>query len=82
MLPTDWFLANEKRIIRWIRLIVDEAYDSMDTEEGDVPGRKPSELAAAVLGIWSRFFKQNSQWKFINILGESLSRYAKLQNFG
>ncbi|KAI9041410.1 uncharacterized protein KD926_006806 [Aspergillus affinis] len=74
--------TNEKRIIRWARLVVEEAYDSMDTAEGEVPGREPAELAAAVLGIWSRFFKQNSQWKFINILGESLERYAQLQMSG
>ncbi|KAK1145068.1 hypothetical protein N8T08_004497 [Aspergillus melleus] len=74
--------TNEKRIIRWARLVVEEAHDSMDTAEGEVPGREPAELAAAVLSIWSRFFKQNSQWKFINILGESLARYAQLQMSG
>ncbi|KAL3443403.1 hypothetical protein BJX65DRAFT_320626 [Aspergillus insuetus] len=73
--------ANERRILRWVTLVVDEAYDSMDVaaENRDrVAGHTPGKLALDVLEIWARFFQLNSQWQFINKLGESLARYRAL----
>jgi hypothetical protein len=32
-------------------------------------------LALAVLKIWAHFFKSNSQWPFINIIGQGLALY-------
>ncbi|KAL4945689.1 hypothetical protein BDV06DRAFT_219082 [Aspergillus oleicola] len=79
--------ANEKRILRWASLIVEEAYDSMDAYVDIDSGQErrsdknicsPSDLALGVLGIWARFFQFNSQWRFINILGEGLARYKEI----
>ncbi|KAL2837696.1 hypothetical protein BJY01DRAFT_251321 [Aspergillus pseudoustus] len=69
--------ANERRILRWTTLIVEEAFDSMDVDENSsIPSSTPGDLALGVLEIWSRFFQHNSQWQFINILGESLAKYG------
>ncbi|KAL4797727.1 hypothetical protein BDV19DRAFT_387155 [Aspergillus venezuelensis] len=79
---------NEKRILRWASLVVDEAYDSMDfysDMDMDIQqnrlgktNRSPGDLALGVLGIWARFFQFNSQWRFINILGEGLAKYKEI----
>ncbi|KAL4877945.1 fungal-specific transcription factor domain-containing protein [Aspergillus karnatakaensis] len=69
--------ANEKRVLRWATQVVEEAYDSMDLyEDTRVPRRTPGDLGLGVLEIWSRFFQHNSQWRFINTLGEALAKYG------
>ncbi|CAI7657379.1 unnamed protein product [Penicillium pancosmium] len=70
--------ANERRVLRWTSLVVEEAYDSIDFEDESPITRHsgPGELGLGVLAIWSRFFQNNTQWHFINILGQSLSLYA------
>ncbi|KAK8081488.1 hypothetical protein PG996_000269 [Apiospora saccharicola] len=40
----------------------------------DVP-TEPGSLSLAVLKIWAHFFKSNTQWPFINIIGKSLEKY-------
>jgi len=84
MLQTD----GEDRILHWVRYIVDEACAVVDFDEdvGDHtflasanPHRAgPSHLALSVLRIWSHFFKGNTQWPFINMIGESLQLYREL----
>ncbi|KAF7587986.1 hypothetical protein BBP40_006463 [Aspergillus hancockii] len=70
---------NESRILNWTRAIVEEAYSSMDLEEGElVPSLDPGGLGVAVIKLWSRLFRKNTQWPFINILGESLEQYLAL----
>lgn len=76
-------LDNEARILHWTRCIVQEAYDSMDLEEDDViPRPEPASLGFAVIKLWSRLFRKNTQWPFINIIGESLQQYLKLIQSG
>jgi hypothetical protein len=51
----------------------------MDLEEGEtVPSLDPRGLGFAVIKIWSRLFRKNTQWPFINVLGESLEQYLAL----
>ncbi|KAF6836737.1 hypothetical protein CPLU01_03531 [Colletotrichum plurivorum] len=74
-------LDSEDRILHWVRCIVEEAYDvvDFDDEEHDVSvDRDPASLSLAVLKIWAHFFKSNTQWPFINIIGNSLERYREL----
>ncbi|KAE8349117.1 C2H2 type zinc finger domain protein [Aspergillus coremiiformis] len=77
---TDQNLSdNESRILNWTRCIVKEAYASMDLEECDiVPSLDPGGLGLAVIKLWSRLFRKNTQWPFINVLGESLENYWAL----
>ncbi|PWY96412.1 C2H2 type zinc finger domain protein [Aspergillus sclerotioniger CBS 115572] len=70
---------NESRILHWTRCIVQEAYESMDLDEGEAfPSQDPSSLGLAVIKLWARLFRKNTQWPFINVLGESLERYLAL----
>lgn len=72
---------SEDRILHWVRCIVEEAYDVVDFEDHE-PGlstdRDPASLSLAVLKIWAHFFKSNTQWLFINIIGKSLEKYREL----
>lgn len=70
-------LENESRILRWTRCIVEEAYSSIDLEDDSEtpPNLEPAALGMAVLRLWARLFKRNTQWPFINILGQSLEQY-------
>jgi hypothetical protein len=56
--------------------------DFDDADESDSILAVPSEpftLGVAVLNIWSRFFRGNTQWQFVVNLGLSLEKYiAKL----
>jgi hypothetical protein len=65
-------------VLRWTSLVVEEAYDSIDFDDESLITRHsgPGVLGLGVLAIWSRFFQNNTQWHFINILGQSLSLYA------
>ncbi|PYH98670.1 hypothetical protein BO71DRAFT_425917 [Aspergillus ellipticus CBS 707.79] len=70
---------NESRILHWTRCIVQEAYESMDLEEGETfPSPDPSSLGLAVIKLWARLFRKNTQWPFINVLGQSLDKYHAL----
>lgn len=49
-----------------------------DDERDDLdPTKKTSStvLGLAVLRIWSHFFKGNTQWPFINMIGDSLGKF-------
>jgi hypothetical protein len=35
-------------------------------------------LGMAVLKLWARLFSTNTQWPFINVLGQSLQRYMTM----
>lgn len=75
--PTD----SEDRILHWVRCIVEEAYAVVDFDEDQdmfADFRDPSNLSLAVLKIWAHFFKGNTQWPFINIIGVSLERYREM----
>lgn len=48
----------------------------MDMEDNDtLPNLEPATLGLAVIKLWSRLFRKNTQWPFINLLGESLKQY-------
>lgn len=73
--------GSEHRILHWVRCIIKEAYAVVDFEETEaiqpaVPD-EPCGLGIAVLKIWSRFFKGNTQWQFVVNLGSSLEIYMK-----
>ena len=77
-------------MILWLRHIVKEALESSDSEEsGDedetsvdkteyVDALPIPELALHVLRIWSRMFRCNVQWPFLNVIGLGLQEYARL----
>ncbi|KAH7161463.1 amidase signature domain-containing protein [Dactylonectria macrodidyma] len=69
--------GSEDRILHWVRCIVEEAYAVVDFDEEEEAGLRldPQGLSFAVLKIWAHFFKRNTQWPFINILGASLEKY-------
>jgi hypothetical protein len=70
---------NESRILRWTRCIIEEAYSSIDTDEGEAPPNlEPASLGMAVLKLWARLFSTNTQWPFINVLGQSLEQYMTM----
>jgi hypothetical protein len=70
---------NETRILRWTRCIIEEAYSSIDLDEGEAPPNlEPASLGMAVLKLWARLFSTNTQWPFINVLGQSLQRYMTM----
>ncbi|KAK8026635.1 C2H2 type zinc finger domain-containing protein [Apiospora marii] len=50
-------------------------------EELEVP-TEPGSLSLAVLKIWAHFFKSNTQWPFINIIGKSLEKYREILQRG
>lgn len=71
--------GSEQRIIHWVKCIVEEAYSVVDFDEDrelTVP-QDPYQLGISVLQIWSRFFRGNTQWQFVNNLGISLELYTK-----
>lgn len=72
---------SEDRILHWVRCIVEEAYDVVDFEDDEPEvsaDRDAASLSLAVLKIWAHFFKSNTQWPFINIIGKSLEKYREL----
>ncbi|TDZ23648.1 hypothetical protein Cob_v003574 [Colletotrichum orbiculare MAFF 240422] len=72
---------SEDRILHWVRCIVEEAYDVVDFDDDEPEvsvDRDPAFLGLAVLRIWAHFFKSNTQWPFINIIGRSLEKYRGL----
>lgn len=76
-------LGSELRILHWVRCIIKEAYAVVDFEETEgVDGElvvpdEPFALGIAVLNIWCRFFRGNTQWQFVVNLGLSLEIYMK-----
>ncbi|CAI7642487.1 unnamed protein product [Penicillium bialowiezense] len=77
--PDQSLSENESRILRWTRCIIEEAYSSIDTEEGEAPADlEPASLGLAVLKLWARLFGTNTQWPFINVLGQSLEQYITM----
>ncbi|KAJ5689182.1 hypothetical protein N7462_003574 [Penicillium macrosclerotiorum] len=78
--PDQALSENESRILRWTQCIVEEAYSSIDLEdESEAPRNlEPSTLGMAVLRLWARLFRRNTQWPFINILGQSLEQYMAM----
>ncbi|OJJ41688.1 hypothetical protein ASPWEDRAFT_100081 [Aspergillus wentii DTO 134E9] len=70
---------NENRILHWTRCIVQEAYSSMDLDDGDsLENLEPFSLGCAVIKLWARLFVRNTQWPFINVMGQSLERYLAI----
>lgn len=66
-----------------MRCIIKEAYAVVDFDETeDIEGEltvpdEPFALGLAVLNIWCRFFRGNTQWQFVVNLGLSLEIYMK-----
>lgn len=72
-------VGSEDRILRWVRCIVEEAFAVVDFDDDDgEPSLDPTGLSLAVLKIWAHFFKSNTQWPFINIIGASLEKYREM----
>ena len=77
-------------MILWLRHIVKEAVESSDSEDATeedelsmdrtefVNALPIRELALYVICIWSRMFRCNVQWPFLNIIGLSLQEYARM----
>lgn len=64
--------------MHWAGSIVKEAYAVIDfgdatTEPADLGN--PAILALGVLKIWAHFFKSNTQWPIINMIGLGLEKY-------
>lgn len=79
LISNPLFTENETRILRWTRCIIEEAYSSIDLDEGEAPPNlEPASLGMAVLKLWARLFRTNTQWPFINVLGQSLERYMTM----
>ncbi|CAI7581705.1 uncharacterized protein N7487_000312 [Penicillium crustosum] len=77
--PDQSLSENETRILRWTRCIIEEAYSSIDTDDGEAPpDLEPASLGLAVLKLWARLFGTNTQWPFINVLGQSLEQYITM----
>ncbi|RMZ67614.1 regulatory amdA [Pyrenophora seminiperda CCB06] len=76
---------SEHRILHWVRCIIKEAYAVIDFDEEPgtscdgalVVPSEPRALGLAVLNIWSRFFRGNTQWQFVVNLGLSMEKYIK-----
>ncbi|KAI4759252.1 amidase signature enzyme [Aureobasidium sp. EXF-3400] len=69
---------SEERILYWVKCIVEEAYAVVDFDDEPpeaIDYRNTDDIALAVLKIWAHFFKSNSQWPFINIIGQGLAMY-------
>lgn len=72
---------SEDRILHWVRCIVEEAWAVVDFDEVEPAATirsDPASLGAAVLKIWAHFFRSNTQWRFINIIGLSLDKYREI----
>ena len=77
-------------MIQWVKHIVKEALESCDNEDSNqediqsidktdfVNSLPTRELALHVLSIWSRMFRCNVQWPFLNIIGLSLQKYRRM----
>lgn len=80
---TDTITGSEHRILHWVRCIIKEAYAVIDFDEVEemngelVVPDEPLGLGLAVLRIWVRFFKGNTQWQFVVNLGSSLEIFMK-----
>ncbi|KAE8153872.1 hypothetical protein BDV25DRAFT_126920 [Aspergillus avenaceus] len=73
---------SEDRIMSWVRRLVEEAYTVIDFDEDSLPVqhiviRNPADLSLCVLKISAHFFKSNTQWPFINIIGSGLEMYCR-----
>ncbi|CAG8214148.1 unnamed protein product [Penicillium olsonii] len=70
---------SEDRIMYWVRCIIEEAYSVVDFYPTEfIDFRNPLNLSFAVLQLWAHFFKSNTQWPLINILGQSLEKYREI----
>ncbi|KAI4726717.1 amidase signature enzyme [Aureobasidium sp. EXF-10728] len=72
---------SEERILYWVKCIVEEAYAVVDFDDQPLEVMdfgSPADLALAVLRIWAHFFRSNSQWPFINIIGHGLGLYRSM----
>lgn len=69
---------SEDRILHWVKCIVEEAYAVVDFEEEATLQTDPSSLSLAVLKIWAHFFKGNTQWPFINLIGLGLEKFREM----
>jgi hypothetical protein len=55
-----------------------EESEPEDGSTGQQRSLDPRGLSLTVLKIWAHFFKSNTQWPFINIIGASLERYRAM----
>ncbi|CAG7921851.1 unnamed protein product [Penicillium olsonii] len=84
-----YYLELENRIVRWIGRVVREALLSHDDTvdmladlgENDLsnPRIMTQNLSYAVVKVWAQMFKScNSPWRIVNLVGQSLDKYAEL----
>lgn len=83
-LRDDSVSRSEHRIIHWLHCIVREAHEVVDFDDDEVDrggvddleiSNDPFHLGFAVLKIWCRFFRGNTQWQFVVNLGLSLEKF-------
>ncbi|CAI6274242.1 unnamed protein product [Periconia digitata] len=74
---------SELRILHWVHCIIKEAYAVVDFDETEshedelIVPQEPFQIGIAVLEIWCRFFRGNTQWQFVVNLGKSLEKYME-----
>ncbi|KAF4537439.1 C2H2 transcription factor [Lasiodiplodia theobromae] len=71
----------EKRILLWVRSIVEEAQSTMmdllaTSRRDDEDFGSAHSVALAIIKIWARIFQGNTSWALINIFGDSLELLA------
>ncbi|KAK0640220.1 hypothetical protein DIS24_g9573 [Lasiodiplodia hormozganensis] len=71
----------EKRILLWVRSIVEEAQSTMmdllaTSRRDDEDFGSAHSVALAIIKIWARIFQGNTSWALINIFGDSLEILA------
>ncbi|RWA03572.1 hypothetical protein EKO27_g11534 [Xylaria grammica] len=68
---TEPLSGSEERILHWVRCIVEEAYATVDFDgdQSEFHGEDLLHLSLSVLKIWGHFFRSNTQWPFINMIG-------------
>lgn len=67
--------------MHWVKYIIEEAECVVDFDAVEAMDRLPegpSKLGLSVIRVWSHFFRSNTQWPIINMLGESLDGYLKI----
>ncbi|RAL04550.1 C2H2-type zinc finger protein [Aspergillus ibericus CBS 121593] len=68
---------HETRLLHWIRRIVEEGRASLD-DDGSASNNNLDcyKLAYFVVTLWARIMRGNTQWPFVDIIGQSLELYA------
>ncbi|KAL3431612.1 hypothetical protein BDV09DRAFT_175858 [Aspergillus tetrazonus] len=67
---------HERRLLGWIKRVVDEGRSSVDFEHDFLDNRDCDQLASFVVKLWARIMRGNAQWPLVDLIGQSLQVYA------